>query len=166
MRKATLAAAALLCAVAAVPSFAAVDRLGWVHFSQRDTHDARLGNFKAESMAMIARGSDVVCDHVVATYGNGRQGEIFHGALPEGEAVKIHLPQSSVDRVDFDCRPTGSYRASVDLAADDGKYAYDRYDRSDDQRYTYNRYDRSDDERYAYNRYDRYDDRPSFPDER
>jgi hypothetical protein len=145
MKRAMLAAATLLCAVAAAPSFAALDRLGLVNFSQRDTHDARLGNFKAESMAMIARGSDVLCDHVVATYGDGREGEIFRGTLPEGETVRIHLPRSSVDRVDFDCRPADGYRASVDLAADDGRYDYDRYDRG---------------------RYDRYDQRFGFPDDR
>jgi len=128
MRKATLAAVALFCTVAAAPSFAALDRLGRVDFSQRETHDARLGNFKAESMALIARGSDVLCDHVVATFGNGRQSEIFRGELPQGETVRIHLPQSSVDRVDFDCRPADSYRASVDIAADTGGYPPDAYD--------------------------------------
>ena len=133
MRKAMLAAAALLCTVAAAPSFAALDRLGWVDFSQRDTHDAKLGNFKAESMALIARGSDVLCNHVVATFGNGREREIFHGELPQGETVRIHLPQSSVDRVDFDCHPADSYRASVEIAADDGLYPSDRYDRYDDR---------------------------------
>src|SRR3954464_5107130 len=99
MKKAMFAAAAALCTLAAVPSIAAVERLGWVDFSQRDTHDARLGNFKAESMALIARDSDVVCDRVVATFGNGRESEIFRGELPRGETVRIHLPQSSVDRV-------------------------------------------------------------------
>ena len=128
MKKAMLAAAALLCTVAAAPSFAALDRLGWVDFSQRETHDAKLGNFKAESMALIARGSDVLCDHVVATFGDGREREIFRGELPQGEAVRIHLPQSSVDRVDFECRPADAYRASVDIAADTGAYPYDRYD--------------------------------------
>jgi len=144
MKRAMLAtAAALLCTVATAPSFAALDRLGWVDFSQRDTHDARLGNFKAESMAMIARGSDVLCDRVVATYGDGRQGEIFRGTLPEGETVRIHLPRSSVDRVDFECRPAEGYRASVDLAADDGRFP-------DDGRFSY----------------DRYDERFGFPDDR
>jgi len=146
MKRAMLAVAALLCTVATAPSFAALDPLGRVDFSQRYTHDARLGNFKAESMAMIARGSDVLCDHVVATYGDGREGEIFRGTLPEGETVRIHLPRSSVDRVDFDCRPAEGYRASVDLAADDGRFGYDRF---------------------GYNRYEqRYDERFGFPDDR
>ena len=152
MKRAMLAAAALLCTVATAPSFAALERLGSVNFSQRDTHDARLGNFKAESMALIARGSDVLCDRVVATYGDGRQGEIFRGTLPEGESVRIHLPRSSVDRVDFDCHPADGYRASVAIAADDGRYPSQGFDdrRYDDQRY---------DDR-------RYDDRFGFPDER
>ena len=128
MKNAMLGAAALLCTVAAAPSFAALDRLGWVDFSQRETHDAKLGNFKAESVALIARGSDVLCDHVVATFGDGHEREIFRGELPEGQAVRIHLPKSSVDRVDFECRPADGYRASVDIAADTGGYPYDRYD--------------------------------------
>ena len=103
-------------------------RLGWVDFSQRETHDGKLGNFKAEGMALIARGSDVLCDHVVATFGDGREQEIFRGELPEGETVRIRLPQSSVDRVDFECRPADGYRASVDIAADTGGAPYDRYD--------------------------------------
>jgi hypothetical protein len=157
MKRAMLAAAALLCTVATVPSFAALDRLGEVNFSQRDTHDARLGNFKAESMALIAQGSDVLCDRVVATYGDGRQGEIFRGTLPQGETVRIHLPRSSVDRVDFDCRPADGYRASVAMAADDGRYPNQRFE---DRRF----HDRYYDDR----RYDdqRYDDRFGYPDER
>jgi hypothetical protein len=135
MRKAMFAAAALLCTVAAAPSFAVLDRIGAVEFSQRDTHDAKLGNFKAESMSLIAHDSDLLCDRVVATFGNGRAREIFRGELREDEPVRIHLPQSSVDRVDFDCRPTDSYRASVEIAADDGRYAYDRYDRYDRLRF-------------------------------
>jgi hypothetical protein len=141
MKRATiLALTALLCTGAAIPSFAAVERLGWVDFSRRDTHDSRRGNFKADSMALIARDSDVMCDRVVATFGDGRTREIFHGELLEGEPMRIDLPQRSVDRVDFDCRPTDRNRASVEIAADTGGFP-------DDGRF----YDRP---------YDRYDDRP------
>ncbi|HXJ00299.1 MAG TPA: hypothetical protein VNH44_03700 [Micropepsaceae bacterium] len=140
MKRATIfALTALLCTSAAAPSFAAMERLGWVDFSQRDTHDSRLGNFKADSMALIARDSDVRCDSVVATFGDGRTREIFRGELLQGEPMRIGLPQRSVDRVDFDCHPTDRGRASVEIAADTGGFPDDgRYDRP----------------------FDRYDDRP------
>jgi len=146
MKRATILALAALLSTSAAPSFAAMERLGWVDFSQRNTHDARLGNFKADSMALIARDSDVMCNRVVATFGDGRTREVFRGELPQGEPARIDLPQRSVDRVDFDCRPADRGRASVEIAADDGSgypddwrsYRYERdfYDRpSDDYGY-------------------------------
>ncbi len=119
---------ALLSTCAAVPALAAWDRVGTVDFSVRDTHDAKLGNFKGYAVGLTARNSDVMCDRVMATFGDGRRREIFRGELPRGETVAIDLPgsQQSVDRVDFDCRPTEGYRASVDIAADIGAIRNDR----------------------------------------
>ena len=116
--------AGLLSGGAAVPALAAWDRVGTVDFSMRDTHDAKLGNFKGYAVGLTARNSDVTCDRVTATFGNGRTREIFRGELPRGETVTINLPgsQRSIDRVDFDCRPTDRYRATVDIAADTGGY--------------------------------------------
>ena len=142
-----IAAAALIAATAAVPAVAALHDMGSVNFSQRDRHDARLGNFKATGMALIARGSDVMCDRVVATYGNGRTDNIFRGELREGESVRVDLRENSVDRLDFDCRPQDRGRASVDIAADDGRGGYYRnfgYGRDRD----YNRFN----DRYRYDR--------------
>ena len=142
MNKHTLFAAfAVVGLTAAVPTVAALHPMGSVEFSLRDRHDARLGNFKAASVALIARGSDVMCDRVVATYGNGRRGEIFRGQLPEGQQVRVNLDNPSVDRVDFDCRPTDRDRARIEIAAEDGRGSYreDRYDR----RYQEDRYDQN-----------------------
>jgi hypothetical protein len=129
--------AALLSCGAAVPALAAWDRVGTVDFSYRDTHDAKLGNFKGYAVGLTAHNSDVMCDSVVATFGNGRTRELFRGELPRGETVTIDLPgsQRSIDRVDFDCRPTEGYRATVDIAADIGGYRNDplRYPDSQDR---------------------------------
>ena len=120
--------AALLSSGAAVPAMAAWDRVGAVDFSVRDTHDVKLGNFKGYAVGLTAHNSDVVCDSVTATFGNGRTREIFRGELPRGETVIVDLPgsQRSIDRVDFDCRPTEGYRATVDIAADIGGNRNDR----------------------------------------
>ena len=139
-RSAAFLFAALLASGAAVPALAAWDRVGTVDFSVRDTHNAKLGNFKGYAVGLTARNSDVLCDSVMATFGNGRRSEIFHGELPRGQTVTIDLPgnQRSVDRVDFNCRPREGWRATVDIAADIGRLrnerlpfpdSYDRYDR-------------------------------------
>ena len=135
--------AALLSSGAALPALAAWDRVGRVDFSMRDTHDAKLGNFKGYAIGLTARNSDVMCNSVTATFGNGRTRQLFRGQLPRGETVTVDLPgeQRSVDRVDFDCRPTEGYRATVDIAADTGGYRNDRlrypdsYDRFQDRDY-------------------------------
>ncbi|HMI95761.1 MAG TPA: hypothetical protein VK479_04565 [Micropepsaceae bacterium] len=127
-RSGAMILAALLSCGAAVPALAAWDRVGSVDFSYRDTHDATLGNFKGYAVGLTARNSDVMCDSVMATFGNGRTREIFRGELPRGQRITINLPgsQRSIDRVDFDCRPTEGYRARVDIATDTGGYPNDR----------------------------------------
>jgi hypothetical protein len=123
---------ALLASGAAVPALAAWEPVGSVDFSFRDTHDATLGNFKGNAVGLTARDSDVRCDRVTATFGNGRSRDIYRGELREGRTVAIDLPgsESSIDRVDFDCRPLDGARASVEIAADTGRYRdYFRYSR-------------------------------------
>ena len=145
-RFSALVLAALLSSGAAVPAIAAWDRVGTVDFTLRDTHDAKLGNFKGYAVGLTAHNSDVMCDSVMATFGNGRTREIFRGELRRGETVMIDLPgnQRSVDRVDFDCRPTEGYRAMVDIATDTGGYRNDRLRVPDYRDY----YDRSYRDRY------------------
>jgi hypothetical protein len=142
-RSSAIIFAALLASGAAVPAFAAWEPVGSVDFSYRDTHDATLGNFKGTAVGLTARDSDVRCDRVTATFGNGRSREIFRGELPQGRTVSIHLPpgdQRSIDRVDFDCRPLEGGRARVDIASDDGGYR-DRYVGSGYQDYRVRPYD-------------------------
>ena len=115
--------ATLLSSSAIVPAVAAWDPVGSVNFSNRDTHDAKLGNFKGTAVGLTARDSGVMCESVTATFGDGRSREIFRGELPRGQTIRVGLPgsQRSVDRVDFDCRPTDGRSAAVDIAADDGR---------------------------------------------
>jgi hypothetical protein len=123
-------ASALLTGTVAVPAMAAWHPVGSVDFTYRNTHDANLGNFRGDTMGLTARGSDVVCDSVTATFGNGRTREIFSGELPRGQTVTVDLPgrERSVDRVDFNCRPTERWRGRVDIAANDMRgYPNDRF---------------------------------------
>ena len=125
--------AALLFSGAAVPALAAWDPVGSVNFTNRDTHDAKLGNFKGTAVGLTARDSDVMCDSVRATFGNGSSREIFRGELPRGQTIRIGLPgsQRSIDRVDFDCRPMDGRRAMVEIAVDDGRGFNRAQDRND-----------------------------------
>jgi hypothetical protein len=145
-RSTAIILAAVLASGAAVPALAAWEPVGSVDFSYRDTHDANLGNFKGTAVGLTARDSDVRCDRVVATFGNGRSREIFRGELPRGRTVAIDLPpgdERSIDRVDFDCHPMDGSRAIVEIAADDGGYR-DRYVRRDYPDYRVRPYDQPD----------------------
>jgi hypothetical protein len=125
MRKfGVLIAGALLAGSVAVPALAAWEPVGSVDFTYRDNHDANLGNFRGDAMGLTARGSDVYCNNVMVTFGNGRTRDIFRGELPRGETVTVDLPggRRSVNRIDFDCRPTDRWRAQVDIASDDRGY--------------------------------------------
>jgi transposase len=134
-RRNLLPLAAVLVAGAVSPALAAWDRIGSVDFSQRDTHDSQYGNFggSVEALALQARGSDLRCRSVTATFGNGRTRQVFRGNLPQGQNVTIDLPgrERRVSRLDFDCMPKDRGRASVDIVADVGRYQ-DEWRRSPD----------------------------------
>jgi hypothetical protein len=123
--------AALLASSVAIPAFAALESVGSVGFSRMDTHDSQPVNVTGDSVTLTARGSDVMCDSVMATFGNGRTREIFRGDLPRGQNVTVDLPgrQRMVQRLDFNCRPTERWRARVDVAADTGYGYRERADR-------------------------------------
>jgi hypothetical protein len=117
---------AALCVGTALPAFAAWDRIGSVDFSRRDRHDTQYGNFggSVEALAFQARGSNVTCRSVMATFANGRPAHVFSGQLREGQNVTIDLPgrERLVRRLDFDCQPIRGRNASVDIVADIGRY--------------------------------------------
>jgi len=132
MRRTVIGLAALLT-VTALPAFAAWDRIGAVDFSRRDTHQVQYGNFggPVEALGLRARGGDIHCDSVTATFGNGRTREVFRGELIQGREITLDLPgdQRRVERLDFDCEPTDGFKANVaisaDVVADVGRYQDD-----------------------------------------
>jgi hypothetical protein len=129
MRRSSLIFAALLSSSVAFPALAALEPVGSVDFSMRDRHDSQFANLTADGLALTARNSDVSCDSVTATFGNGQSREIFRGELPRGQTVNVDLPgrDRTVERVDFNCHPLEGWRARVDVAADTGGGRY--YDR-------------------------------------
>lgn len=167
-----LAMAAILFSSVAVPAWAAWDRIGSVDFSARDNSDTQYGNFggRVESLSLIARNADVRCRDVTATFGNGQTQQVFRGFLQRGRNVELTLPNGRlIRRLDFDCRPMDRERATVDIAADVGRYQaewrqspdWDRMwsrmfpwanDRSGRDRYGYN--DRFGNDRYVTGRLD------------
>jgi hypothetical protein len=121
-----MALAAMLCAGAAVPAFAAWDRIGSVDFSYRNNIDVQYGNFggPVESLSLRARNSDVTCRDVTATFGNGNTRSVFHGFLARGRDVTLDLPGNGrmIRRLDFNCRSMDRNGARVEIAADVGRY--------------------------------------------
>jgi hypothetical protein len=109
---------ALLC-TATVPAFAAWDHLGTVTFSMRDNHDSTYADFRGNRIALTSHDGDVNCRDIEAKFGNGRTRTIFRGMIRDGERVNVDLPGDvrNVQQLDFDCRPMGSWRARVDVAA-------------------------------------------------
>ena len=123
-RSSTLIVAALLASSVAAPAFAAFEPVGSVGFSRMDTHDSQVLNTRGEGVTLTARGSDVTCSSVMATFGNGRTREIFRGELPRGQSVNIDLPGRGrmIERLDFNCRPLERWRARVDVATDTPRF--------------------------------------------
>jgi hypothetical protein len=122
-----MALAAVLCAGAAVPAFAAWDRIGSVDVSYRNGTDVAYGNFggRVEALSLSARGGDVMCRDVTATFGNGNTRSVFHGFLPRGRDVTVDLPGENgrmIRRLEFNCRSNDRDGARVEIAADVGRY--------------------------------------------
>jgi hypothetical protein len=126
VKQSSIVLAMVLSVGAAVPASAAWDRIGSVDFSRRDNHDTQYGNFggSVEALALQARGADVTCRSVRATFGNGRSVDVFRGGLRRGENVAVDLPgrERLIRRLDFDCAPNRGRTASVDINADIGRY--------------------------------------------
>lgn len=147
MRPVTMMLAAVLVAGTALPAVAAWDRIGTVDFTRRDTRDVHYGSFggPVEALALRARGSDIRCQSVTATFMNGNTRQVFSGNLPEGREVTLDLPGNGprrVQQLDFNCVPTnsrdGTVAISADVVADVGAYR-DDWRRSPDWDRTWSR---------------------------
>jgi hypothetical protein len=131
MRSRTLVFAALLSTSVAVPALAAIERIGSVDFSRRDTYGSQYADFTGDAVILTARDASLDCDRVTATFANGRTREIFRGMLRRGERVNIDLPgaERTVTRLDFDCRPLDRARGRLDVAADTNNSRYRDFQR-------------------------------------
>lgn len=147
MKSVTTMLAAVLVAGTALPAFAAWDRIGSVDFTRRDIRDVQYGSFggPVEALALRARGADIRCQSVTATFNNGNTRNVFSGNLPQGREITLDLPGTGprrVQRLDFVCEPTnrpdGSVAISADVVADIGPYR-DDWRRSPDWDRTWSR---------------------------
>lgn len=129
-------AAAVLLNGATLPAMAAWDRIGSVDVSRFDHHSTQFigDRGRMDQIDLQARGNDVMCDRVLATFGNGRTRDVFHGYIRQGQRVALDLPgrARNVNRLDFDCRPINGRFARLTIGGDLQQYGYnDRYNRRD-----------------------------------
>lgn len=128
-----LALAALLFGGMALPAQAAhTDRwypLGSVDFSWRGERERAWAHFAGpvERLNFLAEGNGVTCRNVRATFDNGRTMHIFRGSIRRGRSVDVDLPgrDRGIRRLDFNCRSEGRREATIQIAADIGRYRGD-----------------------------------------
>ena len=106
--------------VAAIPAFAAWERIGSLDVAAGKTEQFNMENFKGNVIGLTARESDIMCDRVTATFDNGEMRPVFKGKLPKGLSVRVDLPPGAVERVNFECHGVAGGKATIDLAADSG----------------------------------------------
>lgn len=119
MRKYTAFGIAALICTTTLPAFADWNQIGSVTFSAGSTYYSARADFSSDRMMLTSRISDVYCRNVEATFGDGRTRTIYTGMLRANDAVNIDLPGDvrSVRKLAFDCQPTDSSQATVDVAA-------------------------------------------------
>lgn len=119
-----VALATLLAAFAAAPALADWQDAGQVRFSRDDTDDSAPGlDQPVRTLSLTARGSDLYCEHVRATFASGRSVDLFSGQLEADQGTRVDLPGEAhvIRRLDFRCRPEREH-ARVEIAADTADY--------------------------------------------
>jgi hypothetical protein len=151
-RSRTMLLAAALTMTAAVPALAAWDRIGSIAISPGDrvTTYREFGG-RMESLNFTARDSDVECRDVTATFGNGATRSVFRGFLERGRPLTVDLPgrERMVTNLTFDCHAQDYPGATLDIAADIGRYRADWRASPDWQRVWARRLNWADDDRLA-----------------
>lgn len=121
------ALAALAFVALAAPAHAAWYNVGSVDFDRGGDHERQYGNFggPVERLSFTARGNDVRCRSVTATFRNGNTRKVFEGGIRQGSTATIDLPgrQREIRRLDFRCRSDGRRIARIDVGVDLGGYA-------------------------------------------
>ena len=129
MKTALPALAAILFLSAAPPALADWNEVGHIDVSfrgDRERQDVRLGG-PVEQLQFKAEGSDIFCRSVRATFGNGRDREIFRGPLRRGDTRMIDLPgeRRYLRGLSFQCASERRGDASIRVVADVGRYRDD-----------------------------------------
>ncbi len=126
MRAKLLAIAAVLACGTTLPALAAWDRIGSVDISRGRDRTAEFNNFggRIDELSLQARGDDVMCRDVTATFDTGERRNVFQGRLPENRDITVNLRDRGrrIRSLDFDCRTDHGDRANVDIAANIDNY--------------------------------------------
>src|SRR5262245_47798125 len=121
--------AAALSVTAAVPAMAAWDRVGSVPVNFPGDRVTTYGEFggRMEALNFTARDTDIVCRDISATFGNGSTRSVFRGRLDRGRPLTVDLPgrERMVTNLTFDCHAQDYPGATLDIAADIGRYRAD-----------------------------------------
>lgn len=126
MKKLSCAAAIAALVAISAPAYAGWTNIGSVHFDYGVDRDTAYGNFggPATALQLTARGSDVNCKYVRATFGNGSTANVYQGMLRQGTGVRVDLPgdRRNISKLAFECRSYARAGARVDIAADVDAY--------------------------------------------
>ncbi|MBI1179917.1 MAG: hypothetical protein GC201_05115 [Alphaproteobacteria bacterium] len=121
-----VASAVVLSAGVSVPAMAAWNTIGSVNFDRHGDHERNYTDFggPVERIELSARGEDVQCRRVTATFGNGHHRRIFNGTIRRGRPVSVDLPgnERHVRRLDFGCRSLGRHEARINIGVDAGQF--------------------------------------------
>ncbi|HEY1708086.1 MAG TPA: hypothetical protein VGG10_07460 [Rhizomicrobium sp.] len=121
-----LALAAALMAGVSAPAFAAFDKIGSIDVGYHPDRDSASPDFggPVERLQFIARGTDVQCAYIRATFGNGQTAQLFSGRLAQGAPRAVDLPgaQRNIRRITVNCHGFQKGGSSIDLYADVGSY--------------------------------------------
>ena len=109
-----------------LPASADWDRVGHVRLQGRNdqaTEQVRLGG-AVERLRLTAEGANVSCRSVRAEFGNGREQEIYQGALPRNKSIDVDLPgdRRNLRNLSFRCGVQNRGDAVIQVSADVGRY--------------------------------------------
>jgi hypothetical protein len=121
-----LALAATLVAGISAPAFAAFDKIGSIDVGYHPDRDSASPDFggPVERLQFVARGTDIQCAYIRATFGNGQTAQLFSGRLSQGAPRAVDLPgsQRSIRRITINCHGFQKGGSTIDLYADIGSY--------------------------------------------
>lgn len=122
----TFVLAATVTAGIATPALADWDRIGSIDVTYNVDHDSVSPDFggPVERLQFTARGSDIQCSFIRATFSNGRDVELFSGRLAQNASRSVDLPgaQQNVRKVTTRCRAFQRSGSKIEIAADIGQY--------------------------------------------